>query len=394
MTTREDFFALDDVEQLRRVGGALSRESNPAEVFGYGVNYKVAKARYRKLSKHLHPDVRSGSEDDDLAGFAFNWLHLLWKGAEQMFKDGTYGEATIDMNSAVAAKSVEVRGVVYEVRRLLVSGDVGDYYLLVDESGREYAMHISRTPANNDLIENEANVLDKINSHPAFVEFEGYRYIPELVARFQTTDGLSANIWHVPNFGEEAMLPSLENMVPLSAVVDLVGRENIDLRHVGWIWNRVITGLSAAHYMGVVHAGVTPDSIWISIDPDNHAGLLTNWVHASAGQSQVGSISARWRDHYPPEILSKELPLPSTDYFMGAKAVLWAFDQIQCSPSGNPLDRYFFVMTLYQPNVRLKDDASVYEEFQDVLFNQMRWKREFVRLEVNNKSEIDWSWFW
>lgn len=389
---KSEFFALETNEQLRILGDALAQSTKPSDVFGE-VDYDTAKSRWRTLSKFVHPDTRAGDEDDDLAGVAFSRLQNLWGKAQEGLSFGSHVDSTANADETKIGE-VEFRDTTYVIRRLLRSGDIGDYYLAVDADNNEYVLHISRNPKNNDLIKNESDVLNAMAASDVASDFEAWRYIPTCVASFETPDGAAANVLQIANSGKDAALPSFEHMHSLSEVVDIIGEDNMDIRHVGWIWRRILGALNVAHYLGVIHAGITPDSIWISTDPDNHGAVLMNWAHASSEQQRVKTISSRWRSIYPPEILAKALPQPSSDLYMAGKSMLWAFKDIEPNKEGSALDRYFYVMTLDLDQLRLNGIVAVGDAFTDTIFNGMGWKREFVVLDFKPATLVDWSWWW
>lgn len=392
--TYEQFNALDTIEQLRIVGDALTQTANPATVFGPDADEKIAKRRWRNLSKFVHPDVRGGTEDDDLAGIASKRLNLLWETAKKSFANGTYGKSVVETDTEIVTGTFTVKDGEYRVVRFLRTGDVGDYYLLHDDGSYEVIMHIARDSSDNDLIANEARILSAINSHDVFNEMEGYRYIPQLITAFYTTGGLAVNLWRIPNWGEDAMLPSFNNMHSLSEIIDVIGADSINIKHLGWIWRRILSALAVSSYIGVIHAGITPDSIWISTAPNNHGAILVNWVHASHGQQPVKSLSTRWEDLYPKEILMKDLPQLSSDTYMAAMSMMWAFSGLVPDPTGDGLARYFYVMTLQSAQSRLSDIKDIGSKFEEAIFGEMGWKKEFVALDYKAQPVISWEWWW
>lgn len=390
--TYDEFTTKDELEQLRIIGDDLNQVTNPADVFGRDADKATAKKRFRKLSKVVHPDSRVGDADDDLAGVAFTRLNKLWESAQEAFEAGNYGEFVMADDANLG--EVDVRGATYTIKHLMRSGDIGDYYLTLDADGNEYILHMARNAKNNDLMQNERNVLGRISASPAFEEFDGRRYVPEVVTHFMTPDGVACNLLKIANHGDEAPLPSLSEMHSLSEIADQLG-DDLDIRHLGWMWRRLLGALTISQYVGVIHAGITPDSIWISTSPSNHGAVLMNWVHASTGQKPVKSVSSRWRSLYPAEVLAKMPPVPSTDFYMGGYAMQHAFSHVvKPNVNGNALDRYFYVMTQPVASTRLNDVADVGEAFSEAIFDGMGWKREFVVLDFQPAVTVDWSWWW
>lgn len=388
---KTQFFNLSDVDQLRMIGDQLAEIENPALLFGDGITIDQLKSRGRNFQKFLHPDSRAGKEDDDLAGKAFKIFMGLYDHAKSSMESGNYGKSNIKTDAENESNDINIGGETYQVLYPIGVSDIGSYYLIRNDKNDEFILHLCDNPSNNDLMENERNILSKIKIHEVYDEFEGCYYIPEIVTSFKTTSGLSANILRIESFNPDEKY-SINHMSPLSKVIDKIGRENINIRHIGWIFNRIISGFNVSHYIGVVNAGITPDSIWISTHPESHAGVLMNWCHASYGQSIVKSVSSRWISHYPLEIMNKQLPDFTSDFFMAAKAMQWAFS----IKKNSPIDKYFSALTLPYTHLRLGEIGYVSELWQETIFEAEGWKREFIQLNINGNGQnrIDWSWFW
>lgn len=66
--------------------------------------------------------------------------------------------------------------------------------------------------------------------------------------------------------------------------------------HVGWIVNRALTALGFIHYCGYAHCAVTPEHLMIA--PENHAGVLTGWIHAQKLGDSLTVVPSTRKDWY------------------------------------------------------------------------------------------------
>lgn len=349
------FDNLETSEQIRRIRIALSWIETPELLFGD--NAKEAKARYRKLARRIHPDVAKVEE----AEFASTVLNVLWEAATERIEDKSYGLPILTIGD-------------YECQTLLGVGDIADIYQGNDDIVKGYSIKIVRDSADNYLMDNEQYTLDKLvnNDTPESMK----RYYPEVVNVLDDGKGAVVEVLRY----QDIQPYELVSLKQLGDYYD----NRMPVRHIGWIWRRLIAALGYAHRQGVIHAAVTPDNILI--EPVNHGLVLIDWIYASQNQAPIVAISTDWRDSYPPEVLDKHTPLPAVDTYMGAKSMLWA-----CNDMPDALQAYFVNWcTTESELVRPDDFKTLLAEFDRTIYDKLGWQREFVPMD----DLLKWEWFW
>jgi len=166
--------ALPEVNQFTALTKALNAEVNPSRVFGPRAG---AKAVYLRLSKILHPDK---TEADDVAEEGFQALTNLWSKAQAAILAGTYGEEDTPIIGTVTGRSRA-----FDLGPVLREGSIVTYHVAKRTMAGTYLAQVAKDPSLNDLMDNEARVLEKLRYPDGYWRDEGSRYVPRLVAHVQ-----------------------------------------------------------------------------------------------------------------------------------------------------------------------------------------------------------------
>jgi len=101
---------------------------------------------------------------------------------------------------------------------------------------------------------------------------------------------------------------------------------------------------------------------------------LTSWGHAVQAGKVVKTISALYKDWYPPEILAKQPVLPGTDIYMAAKCMFYLAgvnpnQPITVSAEQIPIPMQRFFQSCLLPGVKMRPDNAwdLHKEFDDLL---------------------------
>lgn len=170
------------------------------------------------------------------------------------------------------------------------------------------------------------------------------------------------------------------NLYTLESITEYYNGK-IPERHLGWVWRKLLVAMDYAHSVGVIHSAITPDNILIQ--PYTHGLVLIDWIHASVDQSPITSVSKKNVDLYPPEKFDKDPPTPGWDIYMAATSMMSCF-----SPMCYELDRYFSVVADPNFRSRVSDFKTLKDTFDDVIFNLLGWKREFVIMDFPDWDEL------
>ncbi|HEX5205579.1 MAG TPA: molecular chaperone DnaJ [Actinoplanes sp.] len=192
--------------------------------------------------------------------------------------------------SATATRAFAKLSRLYAARGF-ASGDIAD--LSVTAEG---LLKVPRSPADNDLMENEAAALERLwdRGDPKFRP-----YAPRLVRSYvhESADRKRLRV---------NVIEKLDGFVPLSRL-----RKPLDWRDAAWMWRRLLVGLGWAHRAGVVHGAVLEEHVLIH--PAAHGVALVDWCYS--GRKVTAIVRAR-RDAYPEEVLHLKTASPATDIYM------------------------------------------------------------------------------
>jgi serine/threonine protein kinase len=259
---------------------------------------------YREWAKLVHPDA-VGAAQRATATAAFAKLATL------------FDERAV---SHVGAK--------------VASGDLADLFAT---NGDRALLKVPRIPADNDLMQNEADALRRLWR-------DGEPYAPRLLDSFLHQD--PAGVRRRVN-----VLERLNGFVPLSRI-----KRAVDARDAAWIWRRLLIGLGWAHRAGVVHGAVVEDHVLIH--PGEHGLALVDWCYSGTRPVAVVPEAA-----YPPEVRRDKEASPATDIYMATALMTRLI--------GNGLPKAmkrFADGCLYDaPRMRPQDAWALLEELDELL---------------------------
>ena len=146
----------------------------------------------------------------------------------------------VDNNQHIKSKGRD-----YLIIKTLGVGDVADVYLTQAE--KKYVVKVSRVKGGDSLLDVEQKFLTQINAktYPAPI---GY-YFPRLIESFPVRDTFSKRV-NVFEYDSE--------LVPLTEVYKKYPG-NIDPRHIGWIFRRLLAILALnQQFDGPIHGAILP----------------------------------------------------------------------------------------------------------------------------------------
>jgi len=382
--------------ELERIGVALNQTHAPEELFGplSGTQAEMldtAKRIFRQMAKAIHPDLYEGTADFDKAGTAFKKLTQFWEQARVRIEMGVYG--TTDTVETFKPFTIRTRQRQYTVERLLTHGDLCGLYigrgvplgLPTDKKEREI-LKVPMKPEDNDLMANEARILSHLRTSEGY---ENLRYfISQLVDSFSYQEEATGIVRQVN------VISYIEGLYSLEEVRDAYPK-GVDARDMAWIWRRVLMALGFAHTNKVIHGSVIPPHIMIH--PEEHGVVLVDWSYAvldpALTDERISAISSPYREWYPAEVFTKDVPTPGLDICMAAKCMIHLL-------GGNPhkrtmpdtvprrIQNYLKGCTLPNPHRRPQDAHTLLEAF-DELIEQLWGPRTFHKYDVTNRRK-DW----
>jgi hypothetical protein len=248
------------------------------------------------------------------------------------------------------------------LHRILGVGDVADVHL-ASAAGHNghYAMKISRVDGAAPMLANEWRVLSTLLARAAAADSHYGRYFPAPAEWFPATQGQihkRVNVFaYRPGF---YTLEQVRQRYP----------SGLDGRHLAWIFKRLLTAIGFTHRCGWVHGAVLPPHALLQAD--EHGLQLVGWGHAVHAGARIRTISTRYRDWYPTEVLRKKKAGPATDVFLAAKCLVYLgggdprTDQM---PGFMPQQMQWFLKRCLFPNPagRPGDAWALLDEFDRLL---------------------------
>jgi hypothetical protein len=251
----------------------------------------------------------------------------------------------------------------YTVQRLFAVGDVADVHLgsaendLMTAAELCYLLKVSRVSEGLTLLDHERKTLVDLLSAAGDTTYR--KYFPTLVESFMATDRFQKR---VNVFLYEPGFHTLEQVHEQHPA--LVGR------HLGWIFKRLLTVLGFSHRQNTVHGAVLP--CHVMLHGAGHGLQLVGWSHSARKGERIKTISTRYKDWYPPEVLKKQPATPAADLFMAARCMIYLAGGDPVSnrmPDAVPTPMQWFLKSclLEGPRMRPNDAWALLEEFDELL---------------------------
>jgi serine/threonine protein kinase len=367
--------------ELERVNESLQKCSSPEQLFGKLAGTKeeqlqAARVIYLKLAKVVHSDLYLLKSDKELAHQAFTKLNALWSLCQSRVHDGHYGTSIPTLQKSKTPVVMKSANHTYIVESGLAGGDMSNVYIGTNGT-RQVLLKVSRSYTLNSFMENEytrlSSLADKLEKTVSLK-----RYFPAIIETFMVKDGKTREVRWVNVFEYEPGYHPLPT-------VSLEYPEGVDQRHFAWMWNRIMTVLSAIHSEKIFHTSILPANVLIN--PDTHGMMITGWGFAVSSGSKPLALSKSYLDWYAPEIKQKLPVTPSTDIFMAAQCMIYVLGGNPITPLSAKVDirfRRLLDSCIIKSQARRSSDAwQLYEagrKLQDEVFG----KRQFVKLQLSS----------
>lgn len=272
---------------------------------------------YREWAKAVHPDA-VGAGENAAATAAFARLARL------------YGERDgFELRTPQA---------VYRIGPRIAAGDLSD---LSAVDGNRALLKVPRNPADNDLMETEADALRTLwqKGDPKYRP-----YAPRLLESFVHEDAARKR-------RRVNVVERLNGFVPLTRI-----RRAIDPRDAAWMWRRLLVALGWAHRAGVVHGALCEEHVLIH--PGEHGLALVDWCYSGFRPVAVAPSAV-----YPPEVWREKKASPATDIHMATGLMT----RLVADGMPKAMKRFADGCLLESPRMRPQDAWALLAEFDDVL---------------------------
>lgn len=336
---------------------ALQSARCPEDIFG--ADGSGLKDAYREWAKAVHEDAVP-PEQKKIAHEAFilltKWLGL----AEDKALRGTYGD-----NKPTVLAAFKTKTAAYSVHSLVLEGDIADIYDGADVGGKKLIVKVCRSPKNNDLMKNEANILAALPAGLSKPEHSSY--FPNLIDSFEAQNG--------PAKVRVNVFDGMDDHISVQDILKAYPR-GINIKDAAWIFNRMLEAAHLAHTQEIIHASITPDRFFVS--PSRHTGVLTDFCYSVKCDGVARAYSPAFKDLYPPELFSKK-PLDfGADLYMIARIMnlLIGGDGVNV-PAGTPAAVAGLLRACWLGRAhRNKSAKQVHASFKEIR-TALKWKKEF-----------------
>ncbi|MGM5630529.1 hypothetical protein O2K51_06455 [Apibacter raozihei] len=200
---------------------------------------------YKQLVKLFHPDLNKDLDSQKIVTHLNMLKNFYEKGEEYNDESGKFNTN-------------------YRLHRW--KGDI--QLLKKSKSNYDKLIHIAKTNFDKD------SFLHFMNYFPSNLEFEG----------------------------SELQYISQYKCIPLSTVIKKI-EANEKVKHINWIYSRMIESLVLLESLGITHAGFNPDSVFVV--PEIHGIKITSFYHMCAGE--LSTISAKYKLFYPAQVFKTKI---------------------------------------------------------------------------------------
>ncbi|MEU4557981.1 molecular chaperone DnaJ [Actinoplanes sp. NPDC023936] len=278
---------------------------------------------YREWAKIVHPDA-AGAQRRAIATEAFAKLSALYQ----------------RRNSGATLKT---KTATYRVGPVFASGDIAEIY-----ADGAVLLKIPRDPADNDLMEAEAEALHDLQTRgdPRF-----RAYAPVLTDSFLHED--------------QAKRRRRINVVERQrGMLRLDQAGQITIPDAIWIWRRLLIAIGWAHRAGVVHGAVLESHVLIH--PERRGLVLLDWCYAGHRPRAIVKASEA---AYPPEVLHDRTASPATDIYMATGLMTRIIGPARMP---EPLRRFAAGCCYDAPRMRPQDAWALLGEFDELIPERYR----------------------
>src|SRR5262249_39121674 len=147
-------------------------------------------------------------------------------------------------------------------------------------------------------------------------------------------------------------------------------------------FKRLLTVLGFSHRQGAVHGAVLPGHVLVHAA--GHGLRLVGWGQSVARGQRITTVPTRYRDWYPPEVLTRQPAGPATHLFPAAGALVsraggdpapsWMPEAVPL-----PMQRFIRTCLLEKTRMRPNDAWALHEDF-DLLLRQLYGPPKFHEL--------------
>lgn len=266
-------------------GNELLKINNPCVLFHNDV--EETKRLYRELAKHFHPDKSSEGN----AGEVFAHVTTLYNKAIQLIVSNKWeipGELHVESESQK-----------YKIKYLVKHKiEIGDMYI-----GNNVLVYV--LSSNHEKLFNNFNIaMTRFKYTSERMKEEFSRYFPRIKKTFKGKDGSFVIV-----------MEKTEDQFLLHDVIEYYKRTTFPKewdKHVAWITSRLQNILCYFQFNGIVHNGLSTQSVFIS--PEFHTvSVYGGWWYSIEYSNKMISVPSNLYNIIPPTVLADKKSKYITD---------------------------------------------------------------------------------
>lgn len=260
--------------------------NNPCSLFPN--DEQEAKSKFHVLAAKFHPDVNKDSKASD----TFIHIKHLYNQVLELIKLGKWEEVGVKEVTTTEGKKYRFKydhKNHFELGEMLTCKSVVAYF--IEENYKN-------------LYDNAIKMISSLKYANDKMKSEMKKYMPEIVCKFKTVDGKYILV-----------IKKTHEVINLQAALDYFDNTSYPKewdKHAAWIQSRLNNILCYLKYCGIVHNGISTESVFIS--PEHHGlCLYGGWWYATKEGTKMISVPKKLYNNVPPNVLSSKLSSPITD---------------------------------------------------------------------------------
>ena len=323
--------------------------TNPCNIFPN--NQDEAVKVFRNLSMKYHPDHDSSPHATE----AFIHIKSLYNKALDLIANGIWEEDGVKEITLKTGKKYRFR---YDNKSSFELGET-----LVCASVVAYIIE----SAHKKLYSNAIKMIESLKYKTEDMRKEFQKLFPSIIVKGETIDGKFL-----------VVMKKTSEVMPLQDALDYFDKTktpDVWDKHAAWIQSRLNNILCYLNYRGIVHNGISTETVFIS--PESHSVYLYGgwWYAVGVGEKMI-SIPKKLYNYVPPTVLTSKIASQITDGEL-VKAV--GRESLKKVKAPKPFENWLKFGASGEP---VKD----YKQWMEKVLPAAYGERKFVKLNLNYKD--------
>lgn len=286
------------------------KSPHPEDLFGVTATKDSVNRGFKSFALLVHPD-KAKDLDPKIAAEAFSSLDKLKDLALKKIEDKTFGDKTVLPKPI----TVGTKKNSYTLKRRLPATDTSNLYL-GSSATQDILLKVVKSPADNDLLKREVHCLKTLRSDPKTKDLNTtLQLLPEVIDTFTYVES--------GKHRETVVFKAIGETHHTLEEVHAAFPKGVPLKHLAWMFNRLLSSLEGAHLLGMVHGAIIPSNF--TIIPRTHFGILNNWEYSVDNGQRLKLVAGglKYRQFYPAMVFNKQEITADLDLYMASKLFIY-----------------------------------------------------------------------